>query len=57
MALNPDIQKNAQAELDAVVGPNRLPDFDDQRSLVYVNAIVKEALPPKAAAQALIQTY
>ena len=44
MALNPDIQKKAQAELDAVVGPNRLPDFDDQRSLVYVNAIVKEAL-------------
>ena len=43
MALNPDIQKKAQAELDAVVGPNRLPDFD-QRSLVYVNAIIKEAL-------------
>ena len=43
MALNPDVQKKAQAELDAVVGPNRLPEFDDQQNLVYVNAVIKEA--------------
>ena len=36
--------KKAQAELDAVVGSHRLPDFDDQSSLVYVNAIVLESL-------------
>ena len=43
MALNPDVQKKAQAELDAVVGPNRLPEFDAQQNLVYVNAVIKEA--------------
>ena len=44
MALNPDVQKKAQAELDAVVGPNRFPDFDDRPSLPYINAIVKESM-------------
>ena len=44
MSLYPDIQKKAQAELAAVVGPNRLPDFDDRDALVYVSAIVKETL-------------
>ena len=39
----PDVLKKAQDELDAVVGPTRLPDFDDFNSLVYVHAIVKEA--------------
>ena len=29
MSLYPDVQKKAQKELDRVVGPNRLPDFDD----------------------------
>ena len=44
MALYPEVQKKAQAEIDAVVGPNRLPDFDDRASLPYINAIVKESL-------------
>ncbi|KAI0373666.1 cytochrome P450 [Pilatotrama ljubarskyi] len=44
LSLNPEVQKKAQAELAAVVGPNRLPDFEDRDALVYVNAIVKEAL-------------
>ncbi|KAI8982788.1 CyP450 monooxygenase [Trametes punicea] len=44
MVNNPDVQKKAQAELDAVVGPNRLPDFEDRASLPYINAIVKECL-------------
>ena len=44
LSLYPKVQKKAQAELDAVVGPNRLPDFGDRDSLVYINAIVKEAL-------------
>lgn len=44
LAMYPEVLKRAQAELDAVVGLERLPDFGDQESLVYVNAIVKEAL-------------
>nr|VWO95118.1 N/A [Ganoderma boninense] len=44
MSLYPDIQKKAQAELDAVVGPDHLPDFCDHESLVYIDAIIKEAL-------------
>ncbi|KAL7280105.1 hypothetical protein ACG7TL_006521 [Trametes sanguinea] len=44
MALHPEVQRKAQAELDTVVGPQRLPDFGDRDSLVYINAIVKESL-------------
>lgn len=43
MSLYPVILKKAHAELDAVIGPNRLPDFGDEGSLVYVSAIIKEA--------------
>ena len=43
MALYPDVQKKAQAEIDTVVGPNRLPDFRDRPSLPYINAVVKES--------------
>jgi cytochrome P450 len=42
MALYPEVQKKAQAEIDAVVGPNRFPDFHDRPSLPYIDAIVKE---------------
>ncbi|PYH43881.1 cytochrome P450 [Aspergillus saccharolyticus JOP 1030-1] len=42
MALFPDVQRKAQAELDAVVGPARLPTLDDRDHLPYVNALVKE---------------
>ena len=44
LALYPEVQKKAQAEIDAVVGPNRLPDFHDRPSLPYINAIVKESM-------------
>ena len=44
MALYPEIQKKAQTEIDAVVGPNRLPDFHDRHFLPYINAILKETL-------------
>jgi cytochrome P450 len=45
MALYPEVQKKAQVEIDAVVGPNRLPDFHfhDRPSLPYINAVVKES--------------
>ncbi|KIJ60731.1 hypothetical protein HYDPIDRAFT_98167 [Hydnomerulius pinastri MD-312] len=44
MVLHPDVQAKAQAELDSVVGPGRLPDYNDRLSLPYINAIVKEVL-------------
>ena len=43
MALYPEVQKKAQAEIDAVVGPNRIPNFHDRPSLPYINAVVKES--------------
>ena len=50
MALYPDVQKKAQAEIDALVGSNRLPDFEDRPSLPYINAVVKEGLRWHSAA-------
>ncbi|KAI0639364.1 cytochrome P450 [Trametes polyzona] len=44
MALYPEVQRKAQAELEAVIGPDRLPEFADQKSLPYIHAIVKECL-------------
>ena len=44
MALYPDVQSKAQAELDAVVGTGRLPEFEDRHSLPYTSALVKELL-------------
>ncbi|KAG2138836.1 cytochrome P450 [Suillus cothurnatus] len=40
--LFPDVQKKAQAEIDAVVGPDRLPSFADRDSPPYTDALVKE---------------
>jgi len=44
MILYPDVQRKAQAELDAVVGQERLPQFSDRKHLPYIEAIVKEVL-------------
>jgi len=44
MALYPEVQKKAQVEIDAVIGNNRLPNFNDRDALPYTNAIVKEAM-------------
>ncbi|ETS78836.1 hypothetical protein PFICI_08689 [Pestalotiopsis fici W106-1] len=38
----PEIQKRAQAELDRVVGRDRLPQVEDEKNLPYCHAIVKE---------------
>ena len=38
------MQKKAQAELDSVVGPHRLPTHQDRALLPYVNAVFKETL-------------
>ncbi|KAK0469622.1 cytochrome P450 [Desarmillaria tabescens] len=42
--LYPEVQAKAQAELDTVVGPTRLPNFDDRPHLPYIEAILSEAL-------------
>ena len=44
MIAYPEVQKRAQAELDAVVGQSRVPTFSDAPSLPYVQAMVKEIL-------------
>lgn len=44
MTLYPDVQRKAQAEIDSVVGHDRLPDFNDQPLLPYIDAMVKEVL-------------
>ena len=38
----PEVQSRVQAELDHVVGRNRLPSFDDQKDLPYTNAVLLE---------------
>jgi hypothetical protein len=43
-AMYPEIQKKARDELDQVVGSDRLPDFDDQASLPYIQAILMECM-------------
>ncbi|KAF9491318.1 cytochrome P450 [Pleurotus eryngii] len=38
----PEIQAKAQAELDRIVGRDRLPSVEDERNMPYIHAIVKE---------------
>jgi hypothetical protein len=42
MTLHPEVQKQAQAEIDAVVGTDRLPTLADREYLPFVDALVKE---------------
>ncbi|KAG6815956.1 hypothetical protein H0H93_008752, partial [Arthromyces matolae] len=60
MTLHPDVVKKAQAEIDSIVGHDRLPTFDDRPHLPYLDALTKEVVrwntvvpigPPHAAAQ------
>lgn len=43
MVRHPEIFKKAQAEMDSVVGPDRLPQLDDRKDLPYLNCIIQEA--------------
>ncbi|CEN60363.1 hypothetical protein ASPCAL02804 [Aspergillus calidoustus] len=38
----PDAAKRAQQEIDAVVGPDRLPEWQDRPNLPYVEALIQE---------------
>lgn len=40
----PDTMRKAQAEIDAVVGSSRMPDFDDAEALPYVRALISEVM-------------
>ncbi|KAK1219826.1 hypothetical protein PQX77_017400 [Marasmius sp. AFHP31] len=42
MTLHPELQTRAQKEIDAVIGSERLPDFDDRDRLPFVNALLAE---------------
>ncbi|KAF4341166.1 oxidoreductase [Fusarium beomiforme] len=44
MTLFPEAQKEAQHELDQVIGTCRLPTLSDRPNLPYLNALVKEVL-------------
>lgn len=44
MALFPDVQTKAQAELDCVVGSSRLPEYEDLERMPYLRAIMMETL-------------
>lgn len=60
MVKYPKVQAKAQAELDAVLGKGNLPTFEDEESLPYLAAIVKESLrwepvAPLAAPHLLIK--
>jgi cytochrome P450 len=44
LAANQRVQKAAQEELMRVVGPDRLPNYEDTRNMPYIRACVKEML-------------
>lgn len=44
MALYPETQTKAQAEIQGLIGTGRLPDMSDRSSLPYVNALIKETM-------------
>jgi cytochrome P450 len=43
MALYPEVQKKAQADIDQLVS-NRLPTVEDFNSLSYIKALIKEVV-------------
>jgi cytochrome P450 len=58
MAVNPHVQKRAQAEIDTIIGRGRLPNAEDwlRGDLVYTTALMKEVLrtgPPVPNGQCL----
>ena len=44
MALHPEKLRKAQAELDDVLGMERMPKISDKVNLPYVNALIKEVM-------------
>ncbi|TFK33557.1 cytochrome P450, partial [Crucibulum laeve] len=44
MALNPDVQRKAQEEIERVIGTDRLPTYEDRASLPYIEAMYREVM-------------
>jgi hypothetical protein len=44
MLLYPEVQKQAQAEIDRVIGSKRLPTMEDEHDLPFIRCCVKETL-------------
>ena len=44
MTLHPHVQKRAQNELEAIIGTDRVPDFNDRPNLPYIEAVLRETL-------------
>ncbi|KAG5636168.1 hypothetical protein H0H81_008918 [Sphagnurus paluster] len=44
MVLYPETQLEAQKEIDAIIGSDRLPELGDRRSLPYLECLVQELL-------------
>jgi cytochrome P450 len=44
MLVYPDVQLKAQAEIDRVIGHDRLPEIDDAPQLPYVQSVANECL-------------
>ena len=44
LALFPEKQRKAQAEIDSVIGSARLPLMQDRGSLPYVGAVIQETM-------------
>lgn len=44
MITHPEVMKKAQAEIDSVVGSDRLPTFSDRSSLPYLDCVMTEVL-------------
>ncbi|KAJ2918114.1 hypothetical protein MD484_g2319, partial [Candolleomyces efflorescens] len=57
MVCHPEIQEKAQQELERVLGKNVLPTFEDEPSLPYITAIVKEVLRYHAVTPFAIPHY
>ncbi|KAK0513963.1 hypothetical protein JMJ35_003685 [Cladonia borealis] len=62
MIAYPQVQDRAQAEIDAVIGDNRSPEWSDFSKLPYINMIIKEShrwrpVSPLGVAHALAEDY
>ncbi len=44
MVLYPDVQAQAQAEIDAIIGNDRLPTVEDREKLPFLSALTMEVL-------------